>query len=377
MELDFPDIFDRHTDEIERFTLFVEQLEAAVESVKSGRLALERIALVALDNLAEMLLHEFLELTFYRSDESCILPGPKFSQSRRRKIDNDFGRKVSLAMQPQLGFLTYPGPLLDELDASIFRVAHRYRNDLYHAGRHNGALIGPLVQLYAEAVGRSFVRSNPEGVSMGGGIEKALARLDHFDFRDDPTRNVFVPSEAATRIVANLCSFAPLSVADLAEGLAGDIRDRCDVLDGDLAGLARDGLSSEQVEALCESVQLWAAHRGDQELLDLAERYRDLMMNHELPTDDARIGALEAVKRAQNDRMQELERDFVFPLHLGDIRKVKETTRAVRGATSVPSVIVRYNGLDERLDQLERAVGWMLIEWDRVVTFEEDVRRGK
>jgi len=48
----------------DRFVLFVEQLEQAIVLLESGRIARQRMALVALDNLAEGLIHRHLEMVF-------------------------------------------------------------------------------------------------------------------------------------------------------------------------------------------------------------------------------------------------------------------------------------------------------------------------
>ena len=43
--------------------------------------------------------------------------------------------------------------ILSDADAAVMRVAHTYRNGVYHEDRHNRALLTPLTGLYAQAVG--------------------------------------------------------------------------------------------------------------------------------------------------------------------------------------------------------------------------------
>lgn len=378
MRLDFPDFSGRHIDQIEAFCLFVEQLEEAVQLLRSGRLAGKRMALVALDNLAEMLLHDFTEQVFLVSDETAWLPGPRFSQEKRRKLSMDFHRKVSLASRPNADSGMYPQPLLDELDASIFRVAHRYRNDVYHAGRHNRALIGPLGQLYGQAVGRAFIRSHREGQMMGGGIEGRLRELDRFDgWRDGRGKDTFVPLEAAIRIVKQICAFTELVPSDLAGELGEDIEERCSALAEDLDGLRTDGLSAEAIESLLKSVQLWAAHRGDEELIRLQQEQSKLILADDAEFKDATFEAVRALESAERERRASLERDFSFPLKIENVEVIRKAGRRLRDRTAIPSIVLRYHELDESLDQLEAAVDWMLVEWDRYVQSEVDRLRGK
>jgi hypothetical protein len=380
VELDFPDLFVGR-DEIQTFCLFVEQLDEAATLLKSGRLARQRMALVALDNLAETLLHDFAELSFFRSDEVAgVFPGPLFSQQRRRKIDFEFRRRVTLASQPQSGMGLHPQPILDDLDASILRVAHRYRNDVYHAGRHNPALIGPLAQLYAEAVGRSFIRSQEEGHLIGGLAKERLRDLDRFDWRrdqrNDRPRDTFIPRDAAQRIVSQILVFSPLVPSDLAMELVADIEDRCDALAQDLAGLK---LPDKALESLFKSAQLWAAHRADEELIKLGEKHRNLLWDavNEHKIDQATRAAIDAAKQAIDDRRDELIRKSVFPLKIEDIQAIREQAAAIRQIRAVASIVLRYQGLDEPLDQLELAIGWMVIDWSRYVELQDEIRRGK
>jgi hypothetical protein len=76
MTLDFPDISSRRGDEIERFILFVEQLEQAIELLQTGRTARQRMALVALDNLAEVLISDYAESAFLTNLPSSTTKTP-------------------------------------------------------------------------------------------------------------------------------------------------------------------------------------------------------------------------------------------------------------------------------------------------------------
>jgi hypothetical protein len=378
MDLDFPDVSGRRSDKIESFCLFVEQLEEAVQSLRSGRLARQRMALVALDNLAEVLLHEFAQQIFLTSDQAAWLPGPRFTQRKRRRMGADFRRRVSLASQSPAPSGFYPQPLLDDLDASIFRVAHRYRNDVYHAGRHNRALIEPLSQMYAQAVSRAFVRSQPEVTMGGGSIVERVQELDRFDWREGMTGEVFIPRVAAARIVSQICSFPDLVPSDLASKLSRDLDGRCFALADDLDELKRARLDDGAIASMLESAQLWAAHRGDEEILRLQEERQDLIFGLEpAKTDDARREALETLERAELERVATLVRGFVFRLTLQDVEAIRSRATTLLQLDSVPRIVQRYHQLDEHLDQLELAIDWMLLEWDRLVQFEVDLLRGK
>jgi hypothetical protein len=75
--------------------------------------------------------------------------------------------------------LLFPKPILDTHDSVVVRVAHHYRNPIYHQDRHNPTLIHPVGRLYAQAVGRAFIRSHRQGwaVSSPAVFMEEIARI--------------------------------------------------------------------------------------------------------------------------------------------------------------------------------------------------------
>ena len=382
MTLEFPDLSGRRGDSIDRFILFIEQLELGIELLKDQRVSRQRMALVALDNLAEVLLTEFAEGRFLMSDEGTMLLARTFTAAQREKIMRDFGKKVSLAARVE-DFLSprHPVPLLDDFDASILRVAHRYRNDLYHAGRHNSALLGSLNRLYAQAVGRAFVRSLPEGWVMGGGIASRLSQLDRFAWRDpDSSRDSIAPHEAATRIVAELVRGLEVNREELKNQLADDVHERTAIIDRDLDERRGEGLSEQTLKALIEAAQLWATNRGDETLIRLQEERWSLlekgMEQNELSEELRQL--ITKNDLAQIARRTELEKNFTYVLTLEshtEWRREGDALRAARGG--IQSILERFRNIDEKLSQMEGAVDWMIMTWDRHVQLEIDIARGK
>ena len=93
-----------------------------------------------------MLLYWYVQFTFDASEEiRGRVPVRRYDQRERGRLRQDFGRRVTLAMTEQEGLFTfaYPKPMLNQVDATTFRVARRYRNGVYHEDRHNRALLEP------------------------------------------------------------------------------------------------------------------------------------------------------------------------------------------------------------------------------------------
>lgn len=171
----------RSYDDIDRFLLFAEQLEEVREMLLGDTVVKSRMAIILLDNLASILLLEHSRRLFEASEGSWWMKMKRFSAKERRRIEGDFSRQVTLAAtDSDAPSFTRPERLLDEGDAAILRIAHQYRNPIYHEDRHNPALLPVLGRLYLAAVARAFARSYPNaGVSFAG-IERRVAPLKRF-----------------------------------------------------------------------------------------------------------------------------------------------------------------------------------------------------
>jgi hypothetical protein len=108
-----------------QFTLFVEQFAEAKRLLDSDSIARRRMALVAIANLAEMLLSRRIRALYRYAEETSFGPVRLFDRRERAKLNSDFGARVSVAQwAPTDGLLsTILTPVLDALDAAIFRVA--------------------------------------------------------------------------------------------------------------------------------------------------------------------------------------------------------------------------------------------------------------
>ncbi len=91
-----------------------------------GNAARERMALAIVDSLAERLLYQHAQRCFSAGDARVGILTDPFPADRRAKILGDFRKRVQLALTDE-EFFVFVSPMLDELDADIFRLAHDYR----------------------------------------------------------------------------------------------------------------------------------------------------------------------------------------------------------------------------------------------------------
>jgi hypothetical protein len=368
--------------DLTRFELFAEQLVLATELVRGGGAARERLALVAIDSLAEVVLYRHMHFAFGASEEiGGRLPVRRFGQRERDRLRQDFDRRVTLAMSQPEGVLAFafPRPVLDEHDAAIFRVAHRYRNGLHHEDRSNDALLDPLAQLYLSAVGRAWCRAQRDW-TVGGLSAERLRALPH-TARLAQRGNLNFPA-AAHEITAQLLHDLDVEARDLAERLSDDLVQRADASDSARTELVRCGLPAEAHLDMLHAAEVRHVHRADPELVRLQDEASAALPSLvEDPSDLAEVEELQArfrrAEQQQRERVEELRELFRPQLSLGTANSLRQASARLRQVRDLDRLLIRYEALDARMRLLEECVAWIDREWDRYMSMEDDLRRGK
>lgn len=365
VNLDFPSLGRATGSVTDRFLLFFEQLEQAVLLLESGRIARQRMALVALDNLAEGLIFHHLQNVFLASDEPTWMKNREFPVTERRQAHRSFNKRVELAAETLERYpVRFPDPILDAHDAVVFRVAHHYRNPIYHQDRHNATLLQPIGRLYAQAVGRAFVRSHSPGWAQlcSAAFMQEVAQLGW----RGPNDKYFEPRTAAQAIIERISDPLTVDAAVLRTELADDIAHRCDALDEDMHALRRDAFI--ELEDFLVKVQDWAANRGDEEMLRLREEHRKLEEQVKIAgtLDDATLKALRDVEKQQWVHLFGPDREVRTKVDLQSHISIRNKGQRLRSSRSAEAhVLQQYQKLDDELQILEAAIDFMMFETDR------------
>lgn len=373
-------------DEIDRFLVFVEQLDVACDLLEDGALGRVRAALVGIDNLANLLLHAHAEAVFRSGEGSRWDRRKRYTNMERRKILGSFDRMATLATKDADGPLwRRVEAILSEADAEVMRVAHTYRNGVYHEDRHNSAVLTPLTALYAKALGRAFCLSHRRGWSLGIDATRA-GRLVAFGYQPDPDR--FTPSAmmldfgaAAAAIVEQLTGPFEVDEQALREWLAADIVQRTASSAGMLVQLLDGGMPAEQVEWVFFWSQFWAEHGADEEWLALEDERDELgdALQHtdraNVDSADPRVVAYQAASEAYIARCHELQRAFKPPVRWGDAPRLGKLGKRLEQATDVASLLSRYGQIDKEVDLLETATMEAARAWDETV--EDAIERAR
>ena len=203
---------DFHT--VENFRDFIEAAEIARDFLIANTPQKVRLALIVLDNTAELLMSHLCSEIFADDEFRAKLSPPRFSQKLKAKT-RDFLPKVEL--------LRVEAHITDG-EASVLRLGHSYRNPAFHQGRHNPRAISAVSILLFKTVSAVMQRAF-SGVSIGGFGEIGWLR----DYGVSTAPLAF--AEAAAHIMEQLARGLRQPLDQLKAALGGDLADRLGRID--------------------------------------------------------------------------------------------------------------------------------------------------
>ena len=366
-------------DERAQFLLFVEQMDEGRQLLLNGQLAKLRLGLIAIDNLAEILLYRQQRRIAELRDSDGYAQIPRLNERRLRKLRADFRARVALAETEILDPLLASAfvPILDQLDADVFRSAHAYRGRIYHGDHHNPAALPLLARAYLGAVGRAFTRQQPSGVAGSPDATTAEICAYGFDLADSWAPGYFAPGEAAEAITKKLAGELEVSLGEAKEVLAADIVKRSEWAEEMIESVVTDGFPRERVaEALAEG-EPWKEIEADEEIIRLEDEIAAIRAARLKDYTEVSMREEAELMKARNERVWSLRRELKPSVSVGDISRIRDTGARLTNAKNLGSLFNRYRKLDEEIEGIERKLEELAIGWDRHLQEEVDRMKGK
>ena len=244
---------------MERIRLLFEQLEEAKRLMMRGTLLDTRLALILLDNAAELLMYRELRYQF-AWDDSFALPswlpkvpgveyplGPSYTKEERRKAEDEFKPKVKL--------LTHHLHKISIKQAGILRVCHEMRNDAFHREELNPEILRPTTELLFLTVAE-LARDFPiHSYSLHAGTqsEENAAFLKRFGLDSaDHFGNHQVSEKMYTKLVESVGFDCTLS-----KQLSEDMTNRLDGIIESLAYVNDDETDEQKLDHNLRYTQFW------------------------------------------------------------------------------------------------------------------------
>jgi len=149
---------------VKTLTTYVEQLDRAAEELRGGTDVGNRLALILVDNVIELLLHRYCESRFgWQTLLTLHKPSQRYSRAAKtRVLGNRFDEKVKFVKAEER---------LSEIEAYFINLCHKYRNEAYHVGLSRENVLLPVASLYHELAVELFIRLDTKTRGHGRKIE--------------------------------------------------------------------------------------------------------------------------------------------------------------------------------------------------------------
>ncbi len=136
---------------MENVRLIYEQIEEAKRQLTAGSLLRLRLALILLDNAAELMMYRELEHEFAWCDQSM----PKWEPARTEWLEHGFGpkytpeerRDAGKEFDPKARILALPLRRITADERDVLYVCHKFRCEAFHRGHLRREILLPVCKL--------------------------------------------------------------------------------------------------------------------------------------------------------------------------------------------------------------------------------------
>ena len=372
------------SDEIARFTLILDGVEDAARRLESENIADVRLALVIADYLTDVVLARRIEHLIALSERGWLWESrEQFDSKERGLLQQRFNRRVTLAARPYDAAFTYEmgDPILEAADAEVLRVAHAYRNDVYHEDRHPSTT-ATIATAALHALVRAWKASLPSNMASTWGAEGPLMRrLQDLGYVSPKFGDGYLSLHAgAAAVVVWLENTVPLDLRDRRRELASDVETRVRWAESMIDWLSGwEGPGREHIEPALLWSDFWRQHGDDPELVALDTRRiaaREKRLGDDAEPTEAWREEVRQCDEAYVARLHELRSKHKPEASLNGLPQLRKRGIGLRQAKNIGTLLGRYRTLDMELRVFEEALAEVAIGWDQHVERESDRARG-
>jgi hypothetical protein len=270
-----------------RLELTVVQLEEAKRFIQTDRIPYLRLALLLLDNAAEVLMHRAIqdELTYseWYSQMAASLRSIPQEEAEKRRLLSESEPKIILGKRQQsfdryfnekVNFLSQERQHISMPVARVLKHIHDYRNEAYHNDRVRPDSIRPAVLILFDVACTLLATLPLHSTTWHGGDSEAW--LERYGF----SRYHYAANDIQTSISDALRVDLPLEVEGVRAALTAHLRSRLDGIEESIDFIIDNAQPDRSREEVLKAVQYWNADRsrtpwsfGEQSLSQFPPRY--------------------------------------------------------------------------------------------------------
>jgi hypothetical protein len=331
---------------VENLRDFVEAIEIVRDFLIANTPQKVRLALIVLDNIAELLMAHICRDIFDNDEFVAKIKRPRFSRK--------FKENTLWYFRPKTELIKAEG-LVTEGEAALLELGHSYRNPAFHQGRHNPRAVRALSIMLLQPIA-SLLQKAFSGVEEGGIGDIAWLR----GYRVSTTALAF--GGAVAKIMVQLTHDLREPLDRIKEALSEDIMTRLDRLDRSLND-EWYALSSEQWDDVlrhAQFVEIFDDEGASAEYREFVYRITDRTKSmtvdeiYQLPPNDPVSREEFARAKAGYDARYTMALSTFQPtFRISELIDLREEVARLNEAGSEATLIMAYRELDQRLTVAE------------------------
>jgi hypothetical protein len=248
---------------VERVRLIYEQLEEAKRLIREGFAPKLRLALILLDNAAELLMYRELQRQFAKDDywrRGSAWRGPNKDRTRIKYTDED-RRRAKEEFAPMTKLLEVRLGRISSQNRTILDVCHKVRRDAFHRGEMNSRIFEAVTRLlFVTVVNLTTKLPFQSFIIVGGtGTNEDSAFLTRFRFSEAAQ---LATDDAKAQLAAVLLDGVPFDAPEFGQVLASDLEERIESIMGGIA-YVNDECSEDQADGHLQYGQFWKEQGAD------------------------------------------------------------------------------------------------------------------
>ncbi len=342
-------------DHDQRYRLVVEQLEVCAELIKSDSPNKARMAIILLDNLADILMLRYCNYKFSEDRFFSLYDKPKYTKEQLKKAKDNIHGKVEMLRNNAKAILT-------KKDETIISVCHSYRNSAQHNDEHNPQMTAVIARVLFVTVSNLFVKIQHSGHATYF-ASKAPKWLQKYS-----GDNKIVYKELATQIVKQLQKEISISLPNLKKIILFDLQSRIEDIDEQSSELP-----FTNTKDLSHMLKMFEYQNSD-EYKALGANVYDAKYRIESNTITYHDGFLKSGAREQDEILRQAYKpNATYQAYL----KIKARYKSISKEKDLQSTLKAYERFSRPLERFELLFGQALDQWCQWQDLLSDMAREK
>ncbi len=350
-------------DELSQLKTIVEQLEICCNFINDKSVTKNRIALILLDNISEIIMQRLCSQAIEYDDFIKWVMPQKYSQEKKKGIRQYFNKKINLIIKEN----KIPKQITD-----IISIGHKYRNAICHQDKYNPAVIGSIAKVLFVAASDLFAKTRC-GIraSAIGGYSESFEWLLPYGIQetyvDFPRVSKIISESLKNKIYFDSVTLITVFRNDL----ENRIKNIKQIIDKELPWKTPD-----KINHILKWFEFRERHPDLEDKLSMEYRKYIYKITKKEPVniEPAQLKQIEEkFQKEYHARADKYQQNISY----STITKIENYIDKIGKESSSSNILGQYYILDEQLSKLENYIESATREWDRLVQREIDLRRGK